>query len=104
MTNIDLTPILQALIGLLATLITCRLIPWLKSKMSESQALLLDAAITTAVFAAEQIYGAGNGPEKMDYAISYLHDHGFDVDSRQIEATVYDLLNSDKKPPDEAIG
>lgn len=56
----------------------------------------MDAAITTAVFAAEQIYGAGNGPEKLDYAIQYLHDHGFDVDSRQIEAQVYDLLNSDK--------
>jgi xanthosine utilization system XapX-like protein len=101
MANINLTPFIQALIGLLATLITYRLIPWIKSKMSESQALLLDAAITTAVFAAEQVYGAGNGAEKMDYALNYLRDHGFDVDSRAIEAQVYDLLNHDRKPPAE---
>ena len=99
--NINLTPFIQALIGLLAALITCRLIPWIKSSMSESQQRILDAAIVTAVFAAEQIFGAGHGAEKMDYALQYLRDKGFAVDSRDIEAAVYDLLNRLKEPPDK---
>ena len=102
MMNVNLTPFFQALIGLLAALITYRLIPWVKSQMYESQQRILDAAIVTAVFAAEQIFGAGHGSEKMDYALQYLRDKGFDVDSREIEAAVYDLLNRIKEPPDSA--
>lgn len=96
MNTIDLTPILQALIGLLATLITCRLIPWLKSKMTETQQRVMDAALDSAVYAAEQFYGAGHGADKMDYALNFLHERGFDVDAAQIEAKVYELLNRGK--------
>ncbi|MBE5808500.1 MAG: hypothetical protein E7317_09210 [Clostridiales bacterium] len=53
------------------------------------------AALKIAVFAAEQIFGAGRGAEKMDYAVNYLREKGFDVDSREIDATVKELFNWD---------
>lgn len=98
--NINLTPILEALIGLLAALITYKLIPWIKARTTESQQNQLQAAIRIAIFAAEQIYGAGNGDQKFDYAITWLHENGFDVDKARIEAEVYNYLSHDDAPPD----
>lgn len=95
MTNIDLTPILQAVIGLIAALIAYRLIPWIKARTTTEQQAQYRAALKIAVFAAEQIFGAGHGAEKMDYALNYLREKGFDVDSREIEATVKELFNWD---------
>lgn len=95
MTNIDLTPILQAVIGLIAALIAHRLIPWIKERTAMDQLMRYRAALKIAVFAAEQIFGAGHGAEKMDYAVNYLREKGFDVDSREVEATVKELFNWD---------
>ena len=94
--NVDLTPIMQAVIGLLAALITARLIPYIREKTSNEQRQKIAAAVRVAAFAAEQIFGAGHGPEKMDYALQYLRDMGFDVDSRQVEAAVYEQFNLPK--------
>lgn len=97
--NINLTPIIEALIGLLSALITCRMIPWIKARTTLAQRSQLEAAVKIAVFAAEQIFGAGKGEEKLDYALSWLHDHGYDVCREDIEAAVYNYLTNDK-PPD----
>ena len=99
--TINLTPIIQALIGLCAALITYRLIPWIKAHTTAKQQAMLRAAIQTAVFAAEQIYGAGNGAEKMNYAIEYLRDKGYEVDSREIEAMVHAYFAHEDEPPGE---
>lgn len=99
---IDFTPIIQAIIALLAALITAKLIPWLKAKTTVEQQYKIEAAVRTAVYAAEQIYGAGNGREKLYYAQRYLRSHGYDVDVDLIEATVYTLLNGiDLVKPEE---
>lgn len=92
---INLTPIIQALIGLLAALITYRLVPWIKANTTAKQQAILRAAIQTAIFAAEQIYGAGHGEEKLNYAIKYLEDNGFTVDTREIEAAVQNYFAHD---------
>ena len=91
--NIDLTPVVQALIALLAALITYRLIPWIKAKTTNEQQAQLRAAVKVAVFAAEQLFGAGRGAEKMDYALNWLRAQGFEIDSREIEAAVSEYLN-----------
>lgn len=91
--NINLTPIIQAIIGLLAAIITYKLIPWIKARTTESQQKQIKAVIRIAVFAAEQIIGAGNGKAKLDYAQKWLADHGYDVSIEEIEATVYEELN-----------
>ncbi len=78
---IDLTPIFQAVISLLAALITFKLIPWIKSKTTEKQQETLYAAARIAVYAAEQLYGAGHGDEKLAYALNALEKSGFKIDS-----------------------
>ena len=93
--TIDLTPVLQAVIGLLAALITYRLVPWIKARTTNEQQALMQATIRTLVFAAEQIYGAGGGAEKLKYVHDELEARGFDIDLAAIEAAVLEL--GDKK-------
>ena len=93
---IDLTPIIQALISLLAILITSKLIPWIKSKTSVNQQSALSTAAKIAVYAAEQIYGAGKGEEKLDYVVTRLEEKGFTVDMDTIEAAVREMNIIDK--------
>ena len=86
--NIDLTPIFQAIIALLAALITLKLIPWIKSKATEQQYDNLATAAKVAVYAAEQIFSHGNNEEKLQYAIEKLSDNGFTVDYEALRAAV----------------
>lgn len=92
---IDLTPILQAVIALLAALVTYKLIPWIKAKTTAEQQALLSAAVKTLVYAAEQIYGAGKGEEKLKYVIDELNKRGFSVDRASIEAEVQKLTKGE---------
>ena len=85
---IDLTPIFEAIIALLAALVTYKLIPWIKANTTEKQQSALYNAAKIAVFAAEQIYGAGAGDEKFDYVVMKLQEKGFEADPAVIEATV----------------
>lgn len=86
--RIDLTPVFQAVIALLAALITYKLIPWIRSKTTETQQANLRALVKVLVFAAEQLYGAGNGAAKLDYVQEKLEEQGFSVDREEIEAAV----------------
>lgn len=91
MSNIDLTPIVQAFIALLAALITAKVIPWIKSKTTTQQQILLQATVDILVSAAEQLYGAGHGPEKLQYVKNELELRGFNIDTAAIEAAVREL-------------
>ena len=55
---IDLTPIVNAVIALIAAIISVKVIPWIKAKATNEQQAMLRATVKTLVFAAEQIYGA----------------------------------------------
>ena len=113
MGKIDLTPIVQAVIALLAALITYKLIPWIRSKTTETQQNNLTVAARIAVCAAEQLYGAGRGKEKLDYAIAALERAGYHLDDtlareaiekavREIEAsTRYLNATHDPAEPEE---
>ena len=91
--NIDLTPIFQAIIALLAALVTYKLVPWIKARTTESQQALLSATVRTLVYAAEQLYGAGKGAEKLDYVIAELEKRGSPADRAEIEAAVAEQFN-----------
>lgn len=85
---IDLTNLFNAVLALLAAIITAFVIPWIKDWANEKQLDLLAKATKTAVFAAEQVYGSGWGRDKMRYAEEYLRKRGYTVDVDMIEATV----------------
>lgn len=96
----DLTSILQAVIGVVAVLITVYVIPWLKRKLTAEQQAELAGWVSIAVAAAEQLYnGQGRGAEKKEYVMSFLRSKGYTVDvgamadaiDALIEAAVYEL-------------
>lgn len=89
--NIDLTPLFQALIGLLAAIITLKVIPWLKARTTAQQQALLMSTVRIAVYAAEQLYGANEGKKKLGYVKETLKSKGFDIDIDAIEAAVREL-------------
>lgn len=95
--NIDLTPIFQAIIALLAALVTYKLIPWIRSKTTKQQQDNLETAARIAVFAAEQLWGAAKetNEEKLHYALEWLENAGFTMDTdilrAAIEKAVYQL-------------
>lgn len=82
----DITPIVEALILLVVAFIGCFAIPYIRSKTSVSQRQELQAWITLAVQAAEQLYqGQGRGAEKKAYVIKWLEGHGIYIDESQLE-------------------
>ena len=89
--TIDLTPIFQALMALIAALITYKLVPWIKARTTAEQQGILLATTRTLVFAAEQIYGAGGGKDKLMYVKAKLLEKGFSVDIDVIEAMVKEM-------------
>ena len=99
---IDLPPILQAAVGLIAALVTAFLIPFIRSKISAEKQAELVTWVSIAVTAAEQLYtGSGRGGEKRAYVMEFWEEKGYIVDTDAvsdavnalIEAVVYDLKN-----------
>lgn len=78
---IDLTPVFQAIIALVAALITYKLIPWIKAKTTAQQQDNLYVAAKMAVYAAEQIFGSKSGQQKLDYARNALIAAGYNLDT-----------------------
>lgn len=96
---IDLTKIVEAIIGLAVALVTTFLIPWLKARLTADQQERLESLLEIAVESAEQIYtGPGRGKEKLLAAQDYLNRKGYDVDVEQIEAAVWSYINHRKVP------
>ena len=97
--NIDYTELLQAIIALLATLITTFLIPFIKKKLSAEKVEELRKWVGVAVKAAEQIYGSKTGQEKKEYVLRFLMSKGIKFDADEvaalIESEVYKLTQGD---------
>ena len=102
--GIDLTPIFQALIALLASIITIKVIPWIKARTTAQQQEMLRATVSVAVYAAEQLYGTGKGHAKLMYVKGQLARKGFHVDIDEIEAAVQDLSLNQGKIAELAVG
>lgn len=85
---IDLTPLLQAMIGLIASIITLKVIPWIKARTTAQQQVLTQSTTEILMRAAEQLYGSGRGQEKLKYVEAELERRGYQVDTAAIEAAV----------------
>ena len=88
---IDLTPLLQAVIALAATIITLKVIPWVKAHTTAQQQALLKSTTEILVRAAEQLYGSDKGQEKLAYVSDELVRRGYQVDTAAIEAAVHSM-------------
>ena len=116
--TIDVTDIVTALLGLLASIVTAYLAPWLKAKLGAARYENALSVTNTLVNAAEQIFkGAGRGQEKLDYVKKELNKRGITYDEAKLEAAVFNLRDvvfedemiieteddeeEDEKPPEE---
>lgn len=97
---IDLTNLFNAIIALMAAVITAFVIPWIKAKASVQQQEALAGLYRTLCFAAEQIYGSGHGEDKLAYVEAQLMDRGYTIDRDLIEATVKMHFGEGGKPVD----
>lgn len=93
---IDLTPIMEAIVALVAAVITAFVIPWLKGKIDADKLEKIKLWVTVAAEAAEQLYeGSGRGEEKKAYVVKFLQEKGFTLDpdslDKLIEAAVFNL-------------
>lgn len=85
---IDFTPIVEAIITLAATAITVFLIPWLRERYGNEKLAKAKNWVQIAVYAAEKLYGAGNGDQKLAYAEQVLAQHNIILDMDTIKAMV----------------
>lgn len=72
--QIDLTQITIAIIGVVTAIITGAIIPLIKSKLTAEQWKTLRNYAVAAVQAAEILYGAGNGQEKLQWVMNYIKE------------------------------
>lgn len=92
--QIDLTPIILAVITLIFGLISRYVIPYAKSKLNGDQMELLRIAVKTAVYAADQLYKSDQGTAKKQYVISLLKEQGYIIDPDQIEPQMNALIEA----------
>ena len=95
MTNINITPIIEAVIGLIITVVSVIVIPkfkvWISNNLSEKQIEIAKIIIQSCVQAAEQIYAnsekAGSSKKKyvMEYAKSKLAEIGLTINDKELE-------------------
>ena len=97
MNNINITPIVQAAIVLIASIVTTFVVPWIKSKVKNEDMAIFLRWVEIAVAAAEQLYESTEGELKKEYVLTYLRDKGYSVDvddlENAIEAAVLKLHN-----------
>lgn len=85
---IDFTPLVQAIITLAAAAVTIFLIPWLKERYGNEALDKARSWVQIAVYAAEKLYGAGHGDEKLEYAEQVLAQHKIKLDFDTLKAMV----------------
>lgn len=99
----DFTPLVEALIGLAATAITVFLIPWLRERYGNEKLAKAQFWVQTAVEAAEKLYGAGKGDEKLAYAEEFLASKNIKLDMdtllAMVNAEIKNMELSEAKPP-----
>lgn len=100
---IDLTTVINAIIALLAAVVTAFVVPWIKANATIKQQEMLKNVYRTIVYAAEQIYGNGNGAKKLAYVKSQLEAKGYTVDTDLIESTGKANFGHWEEIEDEAV-
>lgn len=105
----DITQILLGLILILGFVVTIVIWPYVKAHVSSEQLSMLTGIAQTVVFAAEKIFGAKMGADKLAYALNLakrlLEKKGLSFDEDVIRAAIeaqVEQLNLDQKAVESA--
>lgn len=93
MENINITPIVEAIIALMGTLITVFLIPYIKRKVGAENMAEFLRWVDIAVAAAEQLYDSTQGDVKKQYVLAFLESKGIDFDVDEIDTAIEAAVN-----------
>ncbi|MBQ7487529.1 MAG: hypothetical protein IJT77_08570 [Clostridia bacterium] len=85
---IDLTPLVALLLSVLLTVMAASVLHMVRTRTNEDQQAMLRTWVHIAVYAAEKLYGAGRGSEKLQYVRDLLEEKGFTLDIETLEAMV----------------
>ena len=95
----DITMIIEAIIGLITAILVCYVIPTVKqaleSRLTSEEQEHLKNAVAIAVRAAEQIYKTmpKSGVSKKAYVVECLEKMGYTVDMDEINALIEATVN-----------
>lgn len=82
----NLTPIINAFIGVLVAFLLAYVIPWIKAKTTAKEREDLLVWVDIAVAAAQQLYYQQDGAKRLAYALDLLECKGFEIDDTVIDA------------------
>ena len=87
MSNELFSQIVIGVITVSTALITAFIIPYIKSKISAQNFVLIASWVTVAVEAAEQLYKSADnaGLLKYEYVISFLKEKGIDINESELK-------------------
>ena len=88
MPQIDLTPIINAVIALIAAWVAYKFKPWIEARTTEAQQTNIQKLAKTLVYAAEQVLGDVAGEKKLAWVENEMQKRGYKVDVAAIEAAV----------------
>lgn len=84
----DLTPIFNALIALIAAMISAFVVPWIKRNTSAQDREDFLRWVEIAVAAAEQLFYTTQGLEKKKYVVQFLQEQGFTFSEEELNAAI----------------
>lgn len=86
---VNITPIVEAFLTLIAAVIAVVVVPYIKSRTTAQQQAELAIWVKIAVSAAEQLFReSGAGATKKAYVVNWLNEHGITVDENKIDAMI----------------
>lgn len=84
----DVTPVVEALIGLCAVFITAVVIPYVKAKYSNEDITEFMSWVKIGVMAAEQLYDSTKGEQKKSYVLDFLAEKGYKISELEVENAI----------------
>lgn len=84
----DLTPVINAVVALIAALISAFLIPWIKRKTTQQDREEMLKWVKIAVAAAQQLYHQLEGEKRKEYVRNFLNSKGYDVTSKEVDNAI----------------
>ena len=88
MNVVDITPVLQAMVALIAALIGAVVVPWLRAKIGAEKMAELLRWVEIGVAAAEQLHSHTDPVKKKNYVREFLKKKGFDVDTDDVDNAI----------------
>lgn len=86
MTN--LTPVIEAVIALIAALISAFVVPWIRRSTTAQERDDFLRWVEIAVAAAEQLFASTQGKEKKKYVLAFLEEKGFVFSESELNAAI----------------